>query len=274
MKGGSPSKAAKIVKLLQEGQSVYPTDPEKANESLQKAQGLFAEFQASIKPAEKTERPKDILDQLASAQRVLEKALTPEQKTRVDQLNQIIATANNPEMRKNPFAGQGALSALGRVNDPQSSIREEEYKRIARESGTTLEGVRAAFERAFAGNALTEKQWADLNRVANFYQQRIKKDLDRKIKAIMPRLKRAGITEDEIYSTVQPFERATYGVAPDPTENKPFYPTPSGKAPQSSAARGVIPFSKLQERAKAKNKSIDALLKDAENQGYQIDRSR
>lgn len=216
-----PEKLRNFFKNLRDAEMLYSTDPQKSEDALNKAEETFGELKAAYKPtAAKVEKPKEALDLLASAQKILDKALTQEQRTRADQLNQIISTANDPQMRKNPFAGQGALSALGRVNDPKSSIREEEYKRIARESGTALEGVRASFERAISGNALTENQWKDLNRVANFYQQRIKKDLDKKIAAVKPRLLKSGITEEEIYSAVQPFEPATYGVTVEKQELK------------------------------------------------------
>lgn len=272
----NPQKYKDLMQALVEAESQYIPNTDKSIDAVNKAEEIFGELKGTYKPKEttaKTEKPTEILGLLKSAQGILEKALTTEQRTRADQLNQIIATANDPAMRKNAFSGQGALSALGRVNDPRSSIREEEYKRIARESGNAVEGIRSAFEKAFFGNALTEKQWADLNRVANFYQQRIKKDLDKRITAVKPRLLKAGITEEEIYATIQPFETATFGIV---KEQKPaFFPTPTGEAPQrQSQSKGTIPFSKLKERAKAKNKSIESLEKDALSQGYLIDRSR
>lgn len=228
--------------LFDEASREYP-DPEKRSKAIgkaTKANGIFGAILSSQKSEEKSylKQGKESLDLLKSAQDVLGKTLTPELKAKIDGLNQIISTANNPEMRKNPFSGQGALSALGRVNDPRSSIREEEYKRISRESGTALEGVRAAFERAFSGNALTEKQWADLNRVAAFYQGKIKADLEKKIKGVMPRLKRAGITDQEIYSGFADFEEPTFGIVPKMQsggQEASQKPTASKKGKPSSA---------------------------------------
>jgi len=218
-----------------------------------------------------------VLESVKKVGDIFDSSIGKESKTRIGYLNEIILMANDKNTRANPFSGQLALNGFAKVADPNTGVRDAEYNRIQKATGTKLETFKQIWQQMVEGRPLTEVQWANLNKVAKAVQDIEKSEYNKKFENVSKIAKKAGLSNEDISVFKLNFERPVFGIEeqkPSPVSAAQTGKSTISEPSKSAAPKGVIPFSKLQERAKAKNKSIDFLLKDAESQGYKIDRSR
>jgi hypothetical protein len=210
LEGVSPKGVNAIEETLVGAEKAYIAgDVERAAELKNRALVEERLLQANKENPEKADK---LLSSIDKAGKIFDNSIGQETKDRVNYLNQIISLANDPEARKNPFSGQLALNGFAKVADPRTGVRDAEYNRIAKASGTTLESFKQIWGQMVNGRPLTEVQWANLNRVAKAVQDAERKEYSKKFEGFSRVTKKAGLsqTDTDIFSLR--FERPTFGI--------------------------------------------------------------
>lgn len=257
------------MQALVEAESQYIPNTDKSIDAVNKAEEIFGELKGAYKPKE------------AEAKAVKLKPLSDKQIESLATFSEIPRLINDAKKVIDKNKGYfGKISGgLQRLTSPfyqseVSGILDGILTDIKQTVGKLKEGGVLRLE--------DEKKYermlpsiTDSPAVAQGKADNILRDMTSKVKTFVKTLKKAGRDvsqfEEEIGALEVPgLPEAVYK---EKKTSKPSVTTEEAPQRQSQSI-GTIPFSKLQERAKAKNKSIESLEKDALSQGYLIDRSR
>lgn len=211
LEGVSPKGVSAIEETLKAAEQAYLAgEVERAAELKNRALVEERLLQANKEDPQKADK---LLGAIKQAGDIFDKSIGQESKDRIGYLNQIISMANDPNARKNPFSGQLALNGFAKVADPRTGVRDAEYNRIAKASGTTLESFKQIWGKMVRGEPLTPVQWANLNRVAKMVQDVERKEYNRKFENFSKISKKAGLSQADINIFSLEFQRPVYGIS-------------------------------------------------------------
>lgn len=263
-----PQLFREFLKTLQGAESVSSTDPDKAEQMINQAEQMFGELKGAYKPKE-LEVKKEKLKPLSDKQ--IESLTTFQEIPRL--INDIKVSIKK---NKSYFGGiRGRAIRFGEsigIQTDVGSTLDQLLSDVKQTVGKLKEGgvLRLEDEKKYERilPSIKDKPEVALNKA-----DLILRDMSSKVKTFVATMKKAGRDVSQFESEINAI---SVPELPKTISGKEPTPQPSGpkQAEIAPAKKGVIPLSKLQERAKIRKKTIDAMIQDATNQGYEIDRSR